>query len=517
MNSMLLLKVAGPMILLSILSLTIGALAAYNVHEQQQENSELIAREVHGMFAVENVFLVGREIRREIDLFLRTGNREHLSNVDDFLKEAALSIGEAKQAARTPKEAELIQIVDRGFSDFERRFRECATSAANDETTKTLATLNDEFLTLHILEPIKTCIGYNRSVVDRTAAGAKVASQHLRIGFLLLWITGSIAGLLFGLGIARALSRYIVQLDVSIRGVTGKLHDMGRTVHISRFGDFEGLELSVKQLESDIGDFVQRLQERETEFLRGEQLATLGQIAAGMAHELRNPLMPIKVLVQAAMERGPNEGIKGESLTILNDEILRLERSIQAFLDFARPPALETARVDLQSVARRAIELIAPQAARQRVKIDAAWPSGEVFAKVDVGQLHQVLLNLMLNSIDALPDGGVISIELQTVTQAAERHENVAGDEFSEHDAMRLPQEGDARRWCVLRVRDSGPGFPEASIGKAFAPFFTTKETGTGLGLPICRRIVHDHGGDIVLRNHESGGAEFTIRLPRVD
>lgn len=514
MNSMILLRVAGPMIGISILLLAIGILAAYNVHEQQQANSDLIAREVNGMFAVEKMFIAVREIRREIDLYLRNGDEKHLGNVTQFLKDADAFIEEARLAARTPKEFELIGKVDEGYHEFESQFLDYTSSAAKQDNVVVLEQLNDQQLSAKVIEPIKECIDYNHQVVALTAANAKVASQHLRLGFLLLGISGCIAGMLFGLGVARTLSRYIVQLDVSIRGVAGKLHDQPRAVQISHLGDLEGLEFSVKRLEDDMERFVERLQARELELLRSEQMAIIGQLAAGMAHEIRNPLMPIKVLVQAALERGPDHGLHGDSLIIVNEEITRLERSVQAFLDFARPPALQTTKADMVDLLSRCVNLVQSQAAQRQIQITSNFPVGPIHTRMDVGQIHQVILNLLLNAMDAMPSGGVIEIEVHAHASSPEPSEYISGESFTEHDAMRLLQAPANQEWFAIYIRDNGPGFSSENLGKAFEPFFTTKETGTGLGLAISKRIILSHGGRILLRNRPEGGAEFTLLLP---
>ncbi|MGV2340343.1 MAG UNVERIFIED_CONTAM: hypothetical protein LVR18_42265 [Planctomycetaceae bacterium] len=117
--------------------------------------------------------------------------------------------------------------------------------------------------------------------------------------------------------------------------MAGQLNEVAAPVQISRLTDLQGVEQGVRQLESELGNMVGRLQRQESEILRSEQLATVGQLAAGMAHELRNPLTPVKMLVQGAIERGPSHGLSGRDLQIVSDEVLRLEKSIQTFLDFA--------------------------------------------------------------------------------------------------------------------------------------------------------------------------------------
>jgi signal transduction histidine kinase len=161
-------------------------------------------------------------------------------------------------------------------------------------------------------------------------------------------------------------------------------------------------------------------------------LATVGQLAAGMAHELRNPLTPVKMLVQGAIERCDDRGLAGRDLQIVSDEVQRLENAIQSFLDFARPPALEPALNCVCNVIRNACELVAVQAQRSGVEIRTALPAAGAQLFVDGVLLRQVFLNLLLNAIEELPDGGWVEVRADRFR----RTEN-SSSEYSEHDALR--------------------------------------------------------------------------------
>jgi signal transduction histidine kinase len=259
----------------------------------------------------------------------------------------------------------------------------------------------------------------------------------------------------------------------------------------------------MRTLEGDIADVIERLQQRETELLRAEQLARVGQLAAGLAHELRNPLMPMKMLVQAAIDRGDDVGLKGRSLQVLNDEIVRLEGSIQAFLDFARPPVLEKTSVDINEVVTGTLELVMARARQQHVDIRLMLPERKLLVRIDRAQIRQLLLNLLLNALDALTESGVIDILVELCSPA------VAAQALPDA-TLRVP----GCEWLSIRIADSGPGIPAELLPTIFEPFVTTKETGTGLGLSISQRIAAAHGGALSVRNRYVGGAEFTLLLP---
>ena len=164
---------------------------------------------------------------------------------------------------------------------------------------------------------------------------------------------------------------------------------------------------------------------------------------------------------------------------------MRLERLTSAFLDFARPPQPAKRPADLRPVVAETLELVARRAALQSVRLRPELPPAPAVADVDPGQLRQVLLNLFLNALEASPVGGSVRVELAAGPGAVE-----------------------------LRVADEGPGPPEGLGERIFEPFVSTKETGVGLGLSICRRVVEAHGGTLTAARGPAGGAVFTVALP---
>ncbi|MBN9119648.1 MAG: hypothetical protein J0I06_10920 [Planctomycetes bacterium] len=225
------------------------------------------------------------------------------------------------------------------------------------------------------------------------------------------------------------------------------------------------------------------LRERESEVLRADQLAAVGQLAAGVAHEIRNPLTSIKMLVQAGLEDAG--GLTSEDLRVIEEEIRRTERSLRVFLDFARPPKPERRPTALTPLVRGVVDLIRGRAERQRVEVRVDGPADDVTATVDGEQVRQVLVNLSLNALDAMPTGGALAVAVRA---------DAAGVE--------------------VEVSDTGPGIPPDLLPRLFQPFVSTKDTGLGLGLVVSRRIVEDHGGTIVAGARPGGGARFRVTLP---
>lgn len=268
-----------------------------------------------------------------------------------------------------------------------------------------------------------------------------------------------------------------------------------------RDGTFFPVEVSVSQYPSesrplliaiirDLTDAEQAEYERvtmarETEALRAQQMTTLAQLATGVAHEIRNPLTSIKMLIQVNRYKFADEGLPTDDLELVENEIRRMERSVNSLLDYARPEDGQRLVFPIQPVVRKTVQLINGRCAQQGVRLKIDCEDDPLLIDGDASQIQQLLLNLSLNALDAMPRGGELTIR-----------------------ACRSGQQ------IELAVIDTGEGIHENMLEKMFRPFSTSKPTGVGLGLGICRRIADSHGGSLIGRNRTCGGAEFILSLP---
>ena len=225
---------------------------------------------------------------------------------------------------------------------------------------------------------------------------------------------------------------------------------------------------------------------REQEALRAQQMATLAQLATGVAHEIRNPLTAIKMLIQSTQPDGDITKLPTEDVRIVEDQIRRMEQSVNALLDFARPSPAERRSLVLREIIPDVLRLLEGQAKKQSVKLAFEESVGDLALDADRDQIQQLLLNLGLNALSVMPNGGAVTFSVETHTEGMV---------------------------CVL-VSDTGPGIDPAIQGEIFKPFFTTRKQGVGLGLNICKRIAEDHGGKLTAANNPSGGAIFELCLP---
>jgi signal transduction histidine kinase len=230
-----------------------------------------------------------------------------------------------------------------------------------------------------------------------------------------------------------------------------------------------------------------------------DRLAALGEMAAGLAHEIRNPLGAIKGAAQLLVdEKGQPVGGPDapEFISIIVEEVNRLNRVVTQFLDYARPYKGEAAEIDVNEVVRKTIQLLETQEGARAVTIEVRLADALPRIRADAEQLRQVFLNLGLNALQAMPGGGKL------IVSSGRRP---------------LRRRAETGSFIEVRFADTGSGIAREHLKNLFIPFFTTKEKGTGLGLPISQRIVTQHGGVIDVRSEPGKGTTFTVALPVAD
>jgi signal transduction histidine kinase len=223
----------------------------------------------------------------------------------------------------------------------------------------------------------------------------------------------------------------------------------------------------------------------EEQLRRADRLSALGELSAGMAHEIRNPLGSIKGAAEILRDDYGSQGPKAEFVQILLKETDRLNAIVQEFLNFARPRTPEFHETDLNEVLESVLTLTAQPARKAGIMVERRLDTAIGKRNLDGGLLKQAFLNLVLNAIQAMPGGGTLTIE----SVLREREVEVA-------------------------VSDTGVGITAENRKKLFSPFFTTKTEGTGLGLAITYRIIENHRGTIVVQSEPGKGTTFTVRIP---
>ncbi|MFN3418100.1 MAG: ATP-binding protein [Pyrinomonadaceae bacterium] len=299
-------------------------------------------------------------------------------------------------------------------------------------------------------------------------------------------ISALVPNLLLVLLIVRSISRPLQRITVAAVRVTEG--EYGTEVDLRRSNDELGLLAdSFNEMSRKMAFDIERLQSLNERLARAERLAAMGTLAAGVAHEVNNPLASISSLVQMIRESDWIDDETRERLDLILTQIRRISRVTKDLTDFARIRPAARQKTNLNQVIESALRLAGFDSGFQ--KLDVSFETDETIGLIeaDPDQLQQVFLNLFLNARDAMPQGGRLSIKI-----------------FDDGDFV-----------CV-RIEDTGTGMEETEIRQVFDPFFTTKPPGrgTGLGLSVCYGIISAHSGRIEVESKKSAGSVFTVRLP---
>jgi len=254
-----------------------------------------------------------------------------------------------------------------------------------------------------------------------------------------------------------------------------------------------------------------QMRRMQQELRRNERLATLGQLAAGVAHEIRNPLAGIGTSAQVLLRRFEPRDDRARFVQVILSEVGRLDRIVTSLLQYARPRVPELRSGTLSECVDRVIALAADaiQQAGVRVEVQVAPRLAPIY--IDPDLVTQVLLNVTLNAVQAMPDGGTLRYEVRKVRRR--RPPRGPGRRSSDRRAGRSAG-SDWIEYQQVGVVDTGVGIPRGVLEKMFDPFFTTKASGTGLGLSISQTILQEHGGWIAVDSREGRGTTVLLNFP---
>ncbi len=251
------------------------------------------------------------------------------------------------------------------------------------------------------------------------------------------------------------------------------------------------------------GEDITRRKQAETELIRSEKLASLGQLAASVAHEVNNPLAGVLVYIKLLLKTYKEKKLQSENtekqLLKMEKELERTSRIIRSLLDFSRQSEPNIRPIDLNQVIEAALLLVGHQISLENIKLEKKLDSSLPLVQADFDQIQQVLINVILNANQAMPEGGTLTIATSVAP-------GIEIDEFPK-DTVRID------------IKDTGVGISEENLSKLFTPFFTTKEKGkgVGLGLPVVHGIIERHKGKIEVESELNAGTTFSIYLEAMD
>src|SRR4051812_3714316 len=346
MSRKLLLQVTAPAVLIGLA--TVGGCVAslWSIHRLQANLNSILAGNVTSLDAAAELEVKLRQLRFHTFLYVLDPTPARERQIADAEEGFESALAVAKQSSR-PEDVELVADIEAGFGKY-RADRPSAADLRGGWPREVALAWADAHPVRPLLDGCQELMRRNREAMEETARESGRVSERTETAMTALAILGPVGGLVAGFGIARGLSRSIAQLRVRVEDVRAQLaRDVG-SVRVEG-GGLGGLDAQLAQVTARVREVVEQAQRREREALRAEQLAAVGQLAAGVAHEVRNPLVAIKLLIEAALAGGE---LTADDLRVIHGEVGRLERAAQGLLDFARPAPPRREAADLRAVVR---------------------------------------------------------------------------------------------------------------------------------------------------------------------
>lgn len=301
-----------------------------------------------------------------------------------------------------------------------------------------------------------------------------------------------------------SISRPISQLMEGVKKMAKG--NLDTRINLKKRGELYELAQAFNQLAAELKEAQNRIiqeGEKRLEFERtlqqSQKLAIIGQLASGLAHEIGTPLNIISGRAELIQRRLDDKESVSKSLTIIIQQTERIKKIIHQLLSLVRKKKPEQKLLVVSSIIETSLDLISPQIERQNIKISKEFFPDSLLVKGDADQLQQVLLNLFLNALQAMPEGGLLRISTSV--------KKICREELG----------GEKREYIIIEVADSGIGIEKEMIDNIFNPFFTTKAGGTGLGLMVVQGIVQDHEGWVEVESQVGKGSVFKVYLPKAD
>ncbi len=393
-------------------------------------------------------------------------------------------------AASTPKELDLVSRLERAYKELHSQQDQAIALVAQGDTVKARRLLLQQANGPLFKEAYELCGEITTSENDYVRVNSGRAEWRVQEA---AWVISVSAGLSMGLG-GLLLWLFFRRIVAPLRGMVADIQllqgNLPAQVSGSRADEIRMVGACFRTLLSDVADTRTSLERSHNRLVIAEKLASVGKLAASVAHEIRNPLTAMKMWLFSIQEAVKGNPELDPQLCIVSDEINRLDRIVREFLEFSRPPALRCRAQEIGPVIDRTLSLQAVRLREKKICVLQRRSPRLPLVMADSEQLEQVLLNLLNNAVDAMSDGGELQIQVS-----------------AEKDA-------DGRSMVVVRICDSGHGMPEDAQAHVFEPFFSTKEGGTGLGLCIAARIMAAHDGLLVLESSTERGTVFAVWTP---
>lgn len=476
---------------MSTLLIVVVILVIFYTNRMQQNTSEILVKNVSNLKLAEELEIALMDMKGLTSYYILDGDEEWLKI---FSEKQALFIkwfANAQQKGHSVKEKMLLGEINTLYKKYLKYHKEVVYSYRQGETDHAVSILMGDMRETFnsIYEKCEELLSFNEDMMNATNLLIEKDNRMINRITFAIGVLGILLGIVLGLVLARSITHPIYELVLKVKGATKE--EFIEKIDISEETELEHLSKHVRRLIEKIHEVNKDLEQSQMMLIRSEKLATLGQMAAGLAHEIRNPLTAIKILIFTLQKESTENSQMMKDYAVILKEIDRMENFLQNFLTFARPPESNLAAIDINKIMRHTLNLLTPQIRNKKINLIESFNQEDAFIYGDSEQIQIVLANVILNAIQSVNDEGIIEIESEIKGR------------IGEPDA-----------YIQIKITDNGTGISQALINSLFDPFVTSKEKGTGLGLFIVHQIIINHGGRIEAFNNSDKGATFIITLP---
>lgn len=476
----------GGVIVLAVLNSIVALLSSWHVgsvlHQTVNENLPSVR-------AAEELEIALLEQRGCVSYYILDGNRKWLSQLQQREGNFHEWLSRARETARSPEQWKILRELEDVYAQYHMKRGEVVALYDRGDVAAANKLLRNDANLLYdqAYELCESFITANERFVDTAADDARRQIRWVSLavsGCAALTVFLSAALLwLFYFGVAVPVRAMAADARSFVGGAPAE--DKGLPTD-----ELRAVGIYLRNLMSDMADARTTLERSRRQLRDAEKLASVGKLAASVAHEIRNPLTAIKMwLFSIQKEVGGNEALD-KKFEMVAEEIRRLENIVRGFLEFSRPPEMKLSVESISTLLDKTLELMEPRIVHHKIKLVREESPNLPAVLADWEQIRQVLVNLLNNAAEASGQGGQIKVVTTTETDA------------------------DGRRMVVVRVCDTGPGMPEEVAQRIFEPFFSTKDHGVGLGLCIAARIMVRHEGRLALESSGEEGTTFAIHIP---
>jgi signal transduction histidine kinase len=340
--------------------------------------------------------------------------------------------------------------------------------------------MNIYYLSLPVKVETLGIIGYLRLCITKEFLFRTLESVRDKLFLYTAAVT--FVGIIFGLYMARKVLQPVLILSKGV-GRIGE-GEVGVEVPVVGHGEIKDLAISFNRMSLKLKELIDKIKSAQEHMVKTEKLYAVGEFSAGIAHEIKNPLTPIMMLMRRVKEE--RESLSDKDIDIIEEELNRIDRIVTEFLAFARPDNVEKTEVNINDVLNEVITITRPKIDRSGISLIEKYSNSLPDITGTHDALKQVFLNIMLNAIQAMDgSGGELTVETSAYNRSVQ-----------------------------VIIRDTGVGIPEENLKKIYDPFFTTKKDGTGMGLALTHNIINDHSGKIDIDSTPGSGTTVKVKFP---